>query len=104
MMLAPDGLDVSTPVVAGEACPAELVDRWAPRVRMINAYGPTEGPIYATVSTPLPAASDPATRAVPIGAAVPHAAALLPAESVPPAQFGGVGDLPPPVPAHPQDT
>ncbi|MGH3575178.1 MAG: non-ribosomal peptide synthetase, partial [Pseudonocardiaceae bacterium] len=37
-----------TLVVAGEACPRELVVAWSPGRRMINAYGPTETTVCAT--------------------------------------------------------
>ncbi|ORB33061.1 non-ribosomal peptide synthetase, partial [Mycolicibacterium porcinum] len=44
---------VSALMVAAEACPAEVVDRWAPGRVMINGYGPTETTVYATISAPL---------------------------------------------------
>ena len=33
----------------GEACPVEVVDRWAPGRVMVNVYGPTETTIYAAI-------------------------------------------------------
>jgi amino acid adenylation domain-containing protein/non-ribosomal peptide synthase protein (TIGR01720 family) len=36
--------------VGGEACPEELVARWAGGRRFFNLYGPTEGTIWATVA------------------------------------------------------
>lgn len=41
-------------IAAGEACPASLVQIWAPNRNFINAYGPTEATIYATAANCLP--------------------------------------------------
>ena len=55
-----------TLIVAGEACAADLVDRWAVARRMINAYGPTETTVCATLGDCRPGAGTPS-----IGAALP---------------------------------
>ncbi|MGH3799699.1 MAG: amino acid adenylation domain-containing protein, partial [Pseudonocardiaceae bacterium] len=53
-----DGLPPAvTVVVAGEACPPELVATWSTGRQMINAYGPTETTVCATMSHPLSAAT-----------------------------------------------
>ncbi|WP_228538201.1 non-ribosomal peptide synthetase [Nocardia sp. XZ_19_385] len=40
-------------VVGGESCPADLVHRWAPALRLFNGYGPTETTVMATQSRAL---------------------------------------------------
>ncbi|MCV7360726.1 amino acid adenylation domain-containing protein [Mycolicibacterium neworleansense] len=75
-MLSPQGLESAALVVAGEACPTELVQRWAPGRVLINAYGPTEATVYATISAPLKAEAA-GSNVVPIGAPVPGAALFV---------------------------
>ena len=72
-VLSPEGLESAALMIAGEACPAEVVDRWAPGRVMINAYGPTETTVYASISAPLTAGSG----VVPIGSPVPGAALFV---------------------------
>ncbi|MGW4401272.1 non-ribosomal peptide synthase/polyketide synthase [Amycolatopsis nivea] len=45
--------DLRTVVVGGDVCPAEVISRWAPGRRMINAYGPTETTVVTSWSEPL---------------------------------------------------
>ncbi|GBE68122.1 hypothetical protein MFM001_45840 [Mycobacterium sp. MFM001] len=88
-MLSPEGLDSTALVVAGEACPTEVVDRWAPGRVMINAYGPTETTVYAAVSRPL----TPETGTVPIGSPVPGAALFVLDSWLRPVPAGVIGEL-----------
>ncbi|CQD03379.1 non-ribosomal peptide synthetase [Mycolicibacterium conceptionense] len=91
-MLSPDDLESAVLVVAGEACPTELVDRWAAAGRvMFDAYGPTETTICAAMSAPLQAGAT--GPVVPIGSPVPGAALFVLDTWMQPVPAGVVGEL-----------
>ena len=78
-----------TLVVGGEACPPELVARWAPDRRMVNAYGPTETTVVATLSEPL----SPGDAVVPIGRPIVGARVFVLDERLRPLPPDAVGEL-----------
>ena len=88
-MLSPEGLESVTLLVGGEACPAEVVDRWAPDRLMINEYGPTETTMWVATSAPLAAGS----AVVPIGSPLPGSALFVLDGWLRPVPVGVVGEL-----------
>ncbi|WP_225732062.1 MULTISPECIES: non-ribosomal peptide synthetase [unclassified Nocardia] len=75
-------------VVGGEACPPDLVARWANRVRLSNSYGPTEVTVAATYSAPM-VAGEPVT----IGGPMRGVAAVVLDRALRPMPVGAVGEL-----------
>jgi amino acid adenylation domain-containing protein/non-ribosomal peptide synthase protein (TIGR01720 family) len=87
--LSPEGLESVAVLLGGEACPPEVVDRWAPGRVVINAYGPTEATVYASMSAPLTVGSG----VVPIGAPVSGSALFVLDERLRAVPAGVVGEL-----------
>ncbi|TDB76032.1 amino acid adenylation domain-containing protein [Micromonospora sp. KC723] len=79
-----------TLIVAGEACPPELMRRWAATCRMFNSYGPTETTVDATLWACTPEHSGPV---VPIGGPVHNTAVRLLDERLHPVPPGAAGEL-----------
>ncbi|MDH6196198.1 amino acid adenylation domain-containing protein [Mycobacterium frederiksbergense] len=92
-MLSVQGLESTALMVAAEACPAEVVDQWAPGRVMINGYGPTETTVYATISAPLKKAAAGGASVVPIGFPVPGAALFVLDQWLHPVPHGVMGEL-----------
>nr|WP_234834970.1 non-ribosomal peptide synthetase [Mycolicibacterium stellerae] len=83
------GLDSVAMVVGGDACPAGVVDQWAPGRLMINAYGPTETTVNVARSAPLTAGSG----APPVGSPLSGAALIVLDGWMRPVPPGVVGEL-----------
>jgi amino acid adenylation domain-containing protein len=82
---------IHTVIAAGEACPPELVARWADGRRFFNAYGPTEATVWSTVARLRP----PQGQAMrpPIGAPVHGVRAYVLDRALRLAPVGAVGEL-----------
>ncbi|MFB7337076.1 amino acid adenylation domain-containing protein [Streptomyces adustus] len=77
-----------TLVVASEACPPELVQRWSKGRRMLNSYGPSEMTVCATLSDPLRGRVVP-----PIGKPIANAKVFVLDVALQPVPQGTVGEL-----------
>lgn len=81
--------ELRTVISVGEACPPELVRRWAQADRaFFNLYGPTESTIWATATGPLRAGDE-----VTIGEPVRGVGAMVLGGSLRPAPVGVPGEL-----------
>ncbi|MBE9247906.1 amino acid adenylation domain-containing protein [Dolichospermum sp. LEGE 00240] len=79
---------LETIIVGGEACTADLVQKWATGRRFFNAYGPTETTVCATVNQCVP--SD---QKIPIGRPIANIQIYVLDQQLQPVPIGVAGEL-----------
>ncbi|AKJ04229.1 non-ribosomal peptide synthase protein (TIGR01720 family)/amino acid adenylation domain-containing protein [Archangium gephyra] len=88
-LLPDEGLEhLRVVMVAGEACPAELVERWGRSRRLVNGYGPTEVSVLATWEECEPGEARP-----PIGGPLANTQAYVLDRAMRPVPPGVAGEL-----------
>ncbi len=83
-----DTLPLQCLMNGGEALSGEAVARWSAGLRMINAYGPTEATVCATISLPLSGCSNP-----PIGSSIHNTRVYVLDSNLEPVPIGVAGEL-----------
>lgn len=84
----PGGLSLETLVAAGEKCSAKVAAHWCSGPRLMNAYGPTEATVCATISDCLDPRDEP-----PIGFPLAKTSVYVLDENLQPVQNGVAGEL-----------
>ncbi|WP_366514014.1 amino acid adenylation domain-containing protein, partial [Moorena sp. SIOASIH] len=80
--------DLKTIVVAGEACPPELISYWSVGRQFVNAYGPTESTVCATMAECSPECSVP-----PIGRPISNTQIYILDKNLQPVPIGVPGEI-----------
>ncbi|HZD95641.1 MAG TPA: amino acid adenylation domain-containing protein, partial [Candidatus Sulfotelmatobacter sp.] len=75
-------------IIVGEKCPGDLVARWSQGRRVVNAYGPTEITVCATISSPLSSSALP-----PIGSPIANTKVYVLNDHLHPLPMGVPGEL-----------
>ncbi|WP_442947635.1 amino acid adenylation domain-containing protein [Nostoc sp.] len=86
---------LQTIIVAGEACPAELIKQWSIGRNFFNAYGPTEATVCATIgkATPKAIAKCHDNEKISIGKAIANTQVYILDENLQPVPVGVSGEL-----------
>ncbi|MEJ1929778.1 amino acid adenylation domain-containing protein, partial [Nostoc sp. NIES-2111] len=87
---------LKTMIVAGEACPAELIKQWSIGRNFFNAYGPTEATVCATIGKATPKAiakCTPEDEKISIGKAIANTQVYILDKNLQPVPVGVPGEL-----------